>query len=76
MHKPAVSFGVVFDGLTGDITQIFNPDYEIELDLHHVGPAEFMLRLNKADYGISAASNSMTPGDVFAIIGRLRPGKP
>jgi hypothetical protein len=76
MPVPAISFGVVFHRLSGDITRIFNPDFEIELDLHHVGPAEFMLRLDKAEYGIGSAANSMMPADVYEIIGRLRSGKP
>jgi hypothetical protein len=67
----AVSFGLVFHRLTGRVVRVINPDYEFELDLHHLEPYEFMLRLGKADWGIPLEPNSMTLDHVHRVVGAL-----
>lgn len=64
----AVSFGVVIHRPTGRVHRIFNPDFEWELEGHHVWPDEFMLRLKKSDYGIANAPNAMTLIDVDRLV--------
>jgi hypothetical protein len=67
----AVSFGVVIHRPSGEVRRVFNPDFEWELDGHHIGPDEFMLRLKKADYGVAGMRNAMTLAHVHEIAKKL-----
>ena len=66
--RKAVHFAVITDRANGRIIRIFNPDYEFELDLHHVADTEVMRRFKKDDFGIARHSNAMTPADVYRLM--------
>jgi hypothetical protein len=61
----------VIDRATGAVARVINPDFEHELDGHHVGPHQFMIRASKAEWGIDSAPNSMTLGQLNHIVSVL-----
>lgn len=63
----AAQIGVVIHRPSGQVARIFNPDWDWQLDQHHVGPDEFMIRVNKDEWGISRARNGMTAEQAFRI---------
>lgn len=67
----AVSIGVVIHRSSGAVVRIFNPDFEEELDGHFVGLDEFMLRIAKTHFGVSAKPDSMTVEHVHRIVSAL-----
>lgn len=56
----AKHFGVVIDRATGQVRRVFNPDFEFEFGGHHLDADEYMLRVEKEYFGVSAKPNSMT----------------
>jgi hypothetical protein len=63
----ATHFGVIIKRETGQVARILNPDFDDQFDGCHVGSDEYMLRVAKADYGISLEPNAMTLEDVARI---------
>jgi hypothetical protein len=61
----------VFDRATGSVARVINPDFESQLDGHHVGPHEFMVRSPKQQWGIADKPNAMTLDHVHRIIAAL-----
>jgi hypothetical protein len=53
MWRKAVSIGIVRDRSSGAVKRVFNPDYEEQLDQHHLDADEIMLRVKKSAHGIS-----------------------
>ena len=64
----AVSLGLVFSKASGKVVRLMCPDWEEELDLHRVEPHEYMLRLPKAQFGVSLKPNDISLAQVAAII--------
>lgn len=69
----ATNIGIVYDSVSGQILRILNPDFETEIDAHHLNAGETMIRVAKSDYGVSYTSNMMTIQQVAAIINTLNP---
>lgn len=68
----ATHFGIVFDKKTRAINRIFNPDYEFEFETHYIAPAEEMLLVPKAEFGISLEPNSMSLNQVSEIMNSFK----
>jgi len=50
----AISFGVLFDRVTGKVSQLINPVFEEEFDdvLVNIRPSEYLVKYSKVEYGI------------------------
>ena len=55
MWHEAVSIGIVYDRRSGAVKRVINPDYEEQLDYHHLDADEVMVRVKKSDHGIDGA---------------------
>jgi hypothetical protein len=65
---PAISIGVVYDRATRMISRVINPTFEEELDLHPMTDGEYMLRVSKAERGVSTKPDGMSLDDLHRLV--------
>ena len=72
---PAVSIGVVFNRITGEVARVINPDYEWQLDgvERGVQPFEYFWRVPKEVFGVSQEPNAMTMAQLDRVCKTLGP---
>ena len=71
----AVSIGVVFNRLSGQVVRVINPDYEWQLDLveRDLASSEYFWRVPKEAFGVSKKKNAMTLSQVDRVCKALGP---
>lgn len=70
----AVSIGVVFDrAQDGIVVRVINPDFEWELDQHHLSSTEYLIRVPKEVFGVSKDKDAMTIDQVYRVHEILNP---